>query len=118
MRTPTDRGRGSGARFNSQNFARGANGPGRGRGRGNTARDLTPETVTELGKFLHSCEGEAICELTQSKVPFFNAPIFRANKTQVGKVEEIFGPISKVMVTIKLLEGVQASSYAVGNVLS
>jgi hypothetical protein len=48
MRTPTDRGRGSGARFNSQNFARGANGPGRGRGRGNTARDLTPETVTGL----------------------------------------------------------------------
>jgi len=115
MRPPIERGRGSGARSTSQNFGRGGNGSGRGRGRGNITRDLTPETIIEMGKFLHSCEGEAICELTQSKVPFFNAPIFRANKTQVGKVEEIFGPISKVMVTIKLLEGVQASSCAIGD---
>jgi hypothetical protein len=27
-------------------------------------------------------------------VPYFNAPIFLQNKTQVGKIEEIFGSIT------------------------
>ncbi len=26
-------------------------------------------------------------------VPFFNAPIFLENKQQIGKVDEIFGPV-------------------------
>jgi H/ACA ribonucleoprotein complex subunit 1 len=29
------------------------------------------------------------------QIPYFNAPIFLENKTQVGKIEEIFGPINK-----------------------
>lgn len=28
------------------------------------------------------------------QVPYFNAPIFLENKTQIGKVEEILGPIN------------------------
>lgn len=114
MRTPTDRrGRGFGSQSTPTSFGRGSGASGRGRG--SSSRDLIPETVVELGRFLHACEGEAICGLTQSKVPYFNAPIFTENKTQVGKIEEIFGPISKVMVTIKLLEGVQATSYSPGD---
>jgi|TARA_B110000977_G_scaffold119860_1_gene154423 H/ACA ribonucleoprotein complex subunit 1 len=37
------------------------------------------------------------------------------NKTQVGKVEEIFGPINASMFTIKMAEGVVATSYAAGD---
>ena len=79
--------------------------------------------------FLHPCEGEAVCKLTNEKVictahpfqvfgiliellllaapvqppseacammqvPYFNAPMFLQNKTQIGKIEEIFGAIN------------------------
>jgi hypothetical protein len=50
-----------------------------------------------VGEFVHPCEGEAVCKLTNEKVPYFNGPIFLENKTQVGKVEEIFGPINKAV---------------------
>ena len=50
-----------------------------------------------------------------SQVPYFNGPIFLENKTQVGKVEEIFGPINASMFTIKMSEGVVASSYKKGD---
>ena len=48
-------------------------------------------------------------------MPYFNGPIFLENKTQVGKVEEIFGPINASMFTIKMAEGIVATSYAKGD---
>ena len=33
------------------------------------------------------------------QIPYFNAPIFLENKTQIGKVEEILGPINNVVST-------------------
>ena len=58
-----------------------------------------------------------MCKLTteQNKVPHFNAPIYLENKTQVGKVDEIFGAITNVYFTIKLSEGVVATSYKAGD---
>ncbi len=35
------------------------------------------------GIFQHPCEGEAVCKLTNEKVPYFNAPIYLENITQV-----------------------------------
>ena len=32
--------------------------------------------------------------LAFGQVPYFNAPIFLQNKTQIGKIEEIFGAIN------------------------
>ena len=32
-----------------------------------------------------------------TQIPYFNAPIFLANKTQVGKVDEILGQINSVV---------------------
>ena len=49
------------------------------------------------------------------QVPYFNGPIFLENKTQVGKVEEIFGPINASMFTIKMAEGIVATSYSKGD---
>lgn len=34
-------------------------------------------------------------KLTNEKIPYFNAPIYLQNKTQIGKVDEIFGPINE-----------------------
>ena len=38
-----------------------------------------------------------VCKSTNEKVPYFNAPVYLENKTQIGKVDEIFGQISNVV---------------------
>jgi rRNA processing protein Gar1 len=75
---------------------------------------------SEMGSFLHACEGELVCESINTKIPYFNAPIYLQNKvwrpkpeaysipgiltrlqTAIGKVDEILGPINQVYFTIK-----------------
>jgi H/ACA ribonucleoprotein complex subunit 1 len=46
-----------------------------------------------------------------TKIPYFNAPIYLENKTQIGKVDEILGPINEVYFTVKMDQGMQASSF-------
>ncbi|KAJ7298409.1 hypothetical protein O6H91_Y000500 [Diphasiastrum complanatum] len=65
--------------------------------------------------FSHACEGEAVVKLTNEKIPYFNAPIFLENKTQIGKVEEIFGPINEAYFSVKMQEGIIATSYQCGD---
>jgi H/ACA ribonucleoprotein complex subunit 1 len=52
-----------------------------------------------------------VCKSTNTKIPYFNAPIFLENKTQIGKVDEILGPINEVYFTVKLQDGVLAKSF-------
>jgi len=33
-----------------------------------------------MGKFMHACEGEMVCESINPKIPHFNAQIFLENK--------------------------------------
>lgn len=68
-----------------------------------------------MGKFMHACEGEMVCESINPKVPHFNAQIFLENKTAVGKVDEVLGPINQVFFTIKPTEGIQAASFKEGD---
>jgi rRNA processing protein Gar1 len=56
-----------------------------------------------------------VIEGTLEKVPYFNAPIYLENKTQIGKVEEIMGPIHKYMFSVKTQEGVKAESFTKGD---
>lgn len=44
-------------------------------------------------------------------VPYFNAPIFLENKSQIGKIDEIFGTLRDYSVSVKLGENMQASSF-------
>ena len=68
--------------------------------------------VTEVGAFLHPVESEMLCSLSlPTKVPYFNAPIYLENKTQIGKVDEILGPINEVYFTVKMEQGMVASSF-------
>ncbi|KAL1918746.1 uncharacterized protein VTP21DRAFT_2768 [Calcarisporiella thermophila] len=86
---------------------------GRGGGRGgfSNAPQGPPAEVLEMGSFLHACEGEMVCRSINPKIPYFNAPIYLENKTQIGKVDEILGPINEVYFTVKLQEGIVASSF-------
>ena len=51
-------------------------------------------SVTEVGSFLHPCEEDLVCKSSIEKVPYFNAPIYLENRSQIGKVDEIFGPMN------------------------
>ena len=59
-------------------------------GRGGFSRDMgPPATVLELGSFLHATEGEMVCESTNTKIPYFNAPIYLENKVIIGQTVNI-----------------------------
>jgi H/ACA ribonucleoprotein complex subunit 1 len=47
--------------------------------------------------------------------PYFNAPIYLENKSSIGKVDEILGPINEVYFTIKPSEGIVAGSFKAGD---
>ncbi|KAJ2382067.1 H/ACA snoRNP pseudouridylase subunit, partial [Coemansia sp. RSA 2559] len=109
-------GRGGGGRGGGFS-GRGGGFGGRGGGRGGFSGGSygPPDSVLEAGSFMHSCEGEMVCQLTNTKVPYFNAPIYLENKTQIGKVDEILGPINKVFFTVKMQEGVISDSFKVSD---
>ena len=50
--------------------------------------------ILEVGYYLHPCENDLVVKCTNDSVPYFNAPIFLENKSQIGKVDEIFGPMT------------------------
>ncbi|KAI4845310.1 hypothetical protein E4T44_05680, partial [Aureobasidium sp. EXF-8845] len=89
--------------------SRGGGGGGFRGGRGGFAPQGPPDQVYEMGTFMHASEGEMVCTSTNVKIPYFNAPIYLENKTAVGKVDEILGPINQVYFTIKPQEGIVAT---------
>ncbi|TIA94033.1 hypothetical protein E3P81_00474 [Wallemia ichthyophaga] len=75
-----------------------------------------PAEVLEMGEFQHAVEADMLCSSTNAaKVPYFNAPIYLQNKNQIGKVDEILGPINEVYFTIKMQEGMVATSFKKGD---
>ncbi|KAL4908111.1 Gar1/Naf1 RNA binding region-domain-containing protein [Aspergillus multicolor] len=74
-----------------------------------------PDQVLEMGTFMHACEGEMVCESINPKIPYFNAPMYLENKTPIGKIDEVLGPINQVYFTIKPQEGIVATSFKPGD---
>ncbi|KAG6819231.1 hypothetical protein H0H93_013974 [Arthromyces matolae] len=99
-------------------MSRGRGFSGRGGGRGGfQQRDAgPPDQVLELGSFVHAVEDEMFCaSLLPDKVPYFNAPVYLQNKSVIGKVDEILGPINEVFFSVKMGEGMVASSFKKGD---
>lgn len=95
---------------------RGRGGGGGGGGRGGYGRrdeDFgPPERVIEMGNLMHPCEDLLVIESSKKdEVPFFNAPIYLQNKEQIGKVDEIFGPVRDYYFSVKLSENIKATSF-------
>lgn len=99
----------------TMNRGRGGFRGGRGGRSFQSAPQGPPDSVLEMGTFLHACEGDIVCRSINVKIPYFNAPIYLDNKTQVGKVDEILGPMNEVYFTIKPSDGVQATSFKSGD---
>jgi len=109
------RGRGTGANFGGGGGRGGRGGGFGGRGGFQQRDNGPPADVFPMGSFLHACEGEIVCESIHTKIPYFNAPIYLENKTAIGKVDEILGPITQLYFTIKPSEGIQAASFKSGD---
>jgi rRNA processing protein Gar1 len=74
------------------------------------------QSYIEMGSFVHAVEGEMLCSSVMAdKVPYFNAPIYLQNKSVIGKVDEILGPINEVYFSVKMGEGMVASSFKKGD---
>merc|ERR1719273_1208634 len=65
----------------------------------------------------HTCQDDLVLKVTQSDVPYFNAPIYLENKQQVGKIDEIFGTLRDYFVSVKLQDTVKAKSFDKGQEL-
>ena len=69
-----------------------------------------------MGSFVHAVEDEMLCASSmKDKVPYFNAPIYLQNKSEIGKVDEILGPINEVYFSVKMGDGMIASSFKKGD---
>ena len=85
---------GGGSRGGFRGGSRGGGGGGFRGGYGRREDEGPPEHVVETGLLMHPCEDLIVIKSSnKEQVPFFNAPIFLENKQQVGKVDEIFGPV-------------------------
>ncbi|KAL4580117.1 hypothetical protein LXL04_016297 [Taraxacum kok-saghyz] len=69
----------------------------------------------EVSALVHAYEGEAVTKLTNEKIPYFNASIYLQNTTQIGKVDEIFGPFNesggKVLKAMDALHGLNQNHF-------
>lgn len=52
-----------------------------------------------------------------AQIPYFNAPIYLESKSDVGKVDEIFGSITEVFFSVKVASGIAATSFKAGDKL-
>lgn len=98
---------------------RGGRGGSRGKGSmsptGRTSFSGPPSSITELGEVLHSSEHELVCKsILKDQVPYFNGRIFLENKEEIGKVDEILGPINSYFFSVKMNNGVKAESFSTG----
>lgn len=76
------------------NRGRGGFRGGRG-GRSGPVQYGPPDTVLEMGSFMQACEGDIVCRSINVKIPYFNAPIYLENKTQVGESGRNLGSIKR-----------------------
>jgi H/ACA ribonucleoprotein complex subunit 1 len=66
-----------------------------GRGGGGSFAPMgPPEQVIEIAEVSHVCEGEIIAMCTQASVPLLARMVYTNDKKLVGKVDDVFGPMS------------------------
>lgn len=84
---------------------------GGGFGGGRNFDQGPPERVIPFGYYDYSCQDDLVLKVEIEDVPYFNAPIFLENKSQIGKVDEIFGNLRDYSVSVKLGDNMKVSSF-------
>lgn len=98
--------RGGSSRGGPRGGSRGGFG-GRGGGRGGFGGgqrnnwDTPPANVIEVGLVQHPCEEYLVIKNTLAdKVPIFGRPVYLENKTKIGIIDDVFGPINEFVKII------------------
>ncbi|CAH8611951.1 unnamed protein product [Heterobilharzia americana] len=92
----------------------GFRGGSRGGGRFDHSNAGPPEEVVEVGVYAHPCQEDIVCKITSEKIPYSNAPVYLENKEEVGKIDEIFGPVKDAYFSIKLSDTIKNKSFKEG----
>ncbi|ORM41399.1 H/ACA ribonucleoprotein complex subunit 1 [Babesia sp. Xinjiang] len=101
------RGGGRGGSFKARRGGRGGGGAG-----GTAGYHGPPAEVIEAGTVLHDCEDQLLIKSTlESSVPYLNGRVFLANKQEIGKIDEILGPINNYFFSVTLAAGFKARSF-------
>ncbi|CAH8870427.1 unnamed protein product [Trichobilharzia szidati] len=101
-------------KFGSRGGGRGGFRGGRGGGRFDHSSSGPPDEVIEVGVFAHQCQEDIVCKITAEKIPYSNAPVYLENKEEIGKVDEVFGPIKDGYFSIKLSDTLKSKSFKEG----
>ncbi|KAL7721391.1 H/ACA ribonucleoprotein complex subunit [Entamoeba marina] len=84
----------------------------RGRQSYNRGFDKPTGELMSFGKYLHAAENTMVFKATSTEqYPAFNAPVFNANKQEIGKIGEVFGPLNDYYFSVAPTEGVKANSF-------
>jgi rRNA processing protein Gar1 len=73
-----------------------------------------------VATFSHACEGEMIAMIDGERVPLLARMIYNENKTLIGKVDDVFGPMHTPGICVKTdaNSGVKAESFKKGDKVS
>lgn len=55
------------------------------------------------------------CSVLEKKVPLLMRSIYMQNKTLIGKVDDVFGPVTAPGIAIKAVDGVKGESFKAGD---
>ena len=98
---------------------RGRGGPRGGRGGGFGGRGGfergPPQSVQPVANYVQTVEGLMCCNVIGSQVPLLMRSIYMENKTLIGKVDDVYGPITAPGIAIKPVEGVKGESFKSGD---
>jgi H/ACA ribonucleoprotein complex subunit 1 len=73
--------------------------------------------VIPYGTFLHKSENNFVVKCTDmSRFPKFNRGVYLENKSKVGSVDEILGPLNAFYFSVKPAEGVNPASFKEGQI--
>lgn len=76
-------------------------------------KELKIENNIFSGIFYKSCKNDLVVKSElKDLVPYFNGRIFLENREEIGKVDEILGPIHEYFYSVKLKEGITVHSFA------
>ena len=71
-----------------------------------------------MAAYTATVEGLITCSLLEKKVPLLMRSIYLENKQLIGKVDDVFGPVTAPGIAIKPVEGVKGESLKEGDKVS
>ncbi|GAW83303.1 H/ACA ribonucleoprotein complex subunit 1 [Plasmodium gonderi] len=79
----------------------------------NQESEIKVDKIILSGIFYKYCENDLVIKnKLENLVPYFNGRIYLENKEEIGKVDEILGPINEFYFSVKLKEGIHAKSFS------